>query len=293
MRTAILIPCYNRPHYLKDVLADVLAMPQVRLGTPVILACDGGENATVAENLAVAVEAKIPCLHVLVRPECLGIGRNIYEAKRYVFEECRFDQVFFVEDDIRLSPHTLTLLLNLKHWLSANYTNACVIGTTTCCDMTLEEKQANLALVSDCGAMLNNHLVTRECWAMMRPWLHEYVTQFLQCSYRERDTVRIIDWMKCLAQRLPVQCGDRMFPAHWPVKEYFMEKPVTSQDGAFALALRLAGFSHVTTAVNRGWHVGKSGQNAAGDEWWERIYGNTRLDVFEEDNTRTYFRARA
>ena len=194
-----------------------------------------------------------------------------YEAKRYVFEECQFDQVFFVEDDLRLSPHTLTLLLSLRRWLDVNYTNACVIGTTTQCSMTLEEKQANLALVSDCGAMLNNHLLTRECWNLLRPWMHEYVTQFLQCAYRERDGDRIKEWMRTLAQRLPVQGGPRMFPVHWPCKDYFADQPVTSQDGAMALAIRLAGFSHVTTAVNRGWHIGKQGENAS-EEWWDRVY---------------------
>lgn len=293
MRTAVLVPCYNRPQYLKEVLSDLLAMPQVRMGLPVILACDGGDNAAVADNLAVATSAKIPCLHILVRPEHLGIGRNVYEAKRYVFEECRFDQVFFVEDDIRLSPHTLTLLLNLKHWLGVNYTNGCVIGTTTQCNLSLEEKQADLALVSDCGAMLNNHLLTREGWNLMRPWMHEYVTTFLQCAYRDRSSERIVEWMKTLALRLPVQGGERMFPVHWPFKEYFLDKPVTSQDGAMALAIRLAGFAHVTTTVNRGWHIGKHGENAAGEDWWDRVYGNTALDIFESDNTRTYFRVRA
>jgi hypothetical protein len=292
MRTAILIPCYNRPQYLEQVLADIIAMPQVRMGTPVILACDGGENAAVAENLAVAVKSKIPALHCLVRPEHMGIGRNVYEAKRYAFEECQFDAVYYVEDDIRLSPHTLTLLLNLHKWLQANYTNACIIGTATHCAMSLEEKQANLALVADCGAMLNNHLLTREHWNMMRPWMSEYVRQFLQCAYRDRDSERITEWVKALAQRLPVQCGNRMFPVHWPFKEYFLDKPVSSQDGAMALSIRLAGFAHVVTVVNRGWHIGKQGENAS-EEWWDRTYGTTTLDIFEEDNTRTYFRARA
>ena len=85
MRTAILVPCYNRPHYLKHALADLLAMPQVRMGTPVILACDGGDDATVADNLAVAIAAKIPCLHALVRPEHMGIGRNVVRSQAIRF----------------------------------------------------------------------------------------------------------------------------------------------------------------------------------------------------------------
>ena len=292
MRTAVLIPCYRRPHYLEQLLADLMATPQVRTGLPVFLACDGGENATILENIAVATKAKIPGLHCLVRPYHYGIGRNVYEAKRYLFEECQFDQVFFVEEDIRLSPHILTLLFNLKHWVAVNYTNACVLSSSIYCNQPLEEKQANLALVSDGGFSLGNHLMSKECWYLIRPWMQEYVQQFLQCAYAERDTPRIIAWMKAQAQRLPVQSGERMFPVHWPVKEFFMEKPVSSQDCAMALAIRLAGFSHVVPIVNRAWHIGKQGENST-EETWERSYSGTTLDVFEEDNTRSYFRVQA
>lgn len=289
MRTAILIPCYRRPDYLAQVLADLMTTPQVRTGMPVFLACDGGEIATVAENIAVAIKARIPALHALVRPEHYGIGRNVYEAKRYLFEECQYDRVFYVEDDIRLSPHILTLLQNMLHWLEANYDNACVVSSSIFCTMPLEEKQVELGTVSDCGYSLSNHLMTRECWNLMRPWMAEYVNRFLQCAYRDRDVAAIGEWMRGLAQRLPVQCGNRMFPVHWPFKEYFLGSPVSSQDGAMALALRLAGFAHVVAIVNRAWHIGKQGENAT-EESWEKSYASTTLDIFEEDNTRTYFR---
>lgn len=289
MRTAILIPCHRRPEYLAQVLADLMTTPQVRMGMPVFLACDGGENATVAENLAVAIKARVPALHSLVRPEHFGIGRNIYEAKRYLFEECQYDQVFYLEDDIRVSPHVLTLLQNLMKWLSVNYTNGCVVSSSIFCNMPLEEKQASLAVVSDCGYSLANHLMTKECWLLTRPWMSEYVNTFLRCAYAERDIERIMEWMRSLAQRLPVQSGNRMVPPHWPFKEYFLEKPVTSQDGAMALCLRLAGFSHVVAVVNRAWHIGRQGENST-EESWERSYSGTTLDIFEEDNTRTYFR---
>jgi len=289
MRTAILVPCYRRPEYLEQVLSDLMSTPQVRTGTPVFLACDGGSSAAVAENIAVAVKARVPALHTLVRPEHFGIGRNVYEAKRYLFEECQYDRVLYLEDDIRVSPHILTLLQNMLHWLEANYDNACVVSTAIFCNMPLEEKQANLAIVSDCGYSLANHLMTKECWNLTRPWMAEYANRFLQCAYADRDNARITEWMQSLAQRLPVQCGNRMFPAYWPFKEYFMGTPATSQDGAMALALRLAGFSHVVAIVNRAWHIGKQGENST-EEAWERSYAQTTLDVFEEDNTRTYFR---
>jgi len=291
MRTAILVPCYNRPQYLEQVLADLLSAPQVRMGMPVILACDGGDNAALAENLAVATKARIPALHCLVRPQHFGIGRNVYEAKRYIFEECQFDQCFYIEDDIRVSPHIMTHLLNVQKWVNSNYTNACVFSTATFCRMTLEEKQANLAILSDCGYSLSNHLMTKEGWILMRPWMAEYVRQFLQCPYRERNIEAITVWMKDLAQRLPVQSGNRMFPVHWPFKQYFLETPVTSQDGAMALSIRLAGFAHVVSVVNRGWHIGKMGENAT-EEWWDKTFGTSALDVFEDDNTRTDFRVK-
>lgn len=255
----------------------------------VILACDGGENATVSENLAVAVKARIPELHCLVRPQHFGMGRNIYEAKRYVFEECQFDQCFYMEDDIRVSPHIMTHLLNLRRWVDANYGNVSVFSTATFCPMPLEEKQANLALVSDCGYSLQNHLMTREGWILMRPWMSEYVRQFLQCAYRDRNVEAITKWMQSLAQRLPVHAGNHTFPVHWDYKRYFLEKPVSSQDGAMALSIRLAGISHVVSLVNRAWHVGRTGENAT-EKWWDDTFASTTLDVFEEDNTRTVFR---
>jgi hypothetical protein len=277
---------------LAQVLQDVLAFPQVRMGMPVVLACDGGPDAAQYENAAIAIRAKIPGLHLLMRPEHYGIGRNVYEAKRYLFEECKFDRVFYVEDDIRMSPHLMTLLQNMMAWIKANYSNECVVSTAVFCNMPLEEKQASLGLVSDCGYSLCNHMMSRECWILTRPWMQEYVQRFLQCPYKDRDIARIGDWMRGIAERLPVHCGNRPFPVHWPAKEYFTSRPVSSQDGAMALALRLAGFSHAVALVNRAWHVGQTGENTT-EESWQRSYSQTKLDIFEEDNTRTHFRIMA
>jgi len=292
MRTAVLVPCYNRPAYLWQVLSDLMATPQVRLGMPVFMACDGGSRATVEDNLAVALKAKIPALHYLVRPEHFGIGRNVYEAKRYLFEECQYDQVFYLEDDIRVSPHIITLLTNLQKWLAANYTNGCVVSTSIFCNWPLEEKQSKEALVSDCGYSLANHLMTRECWCLSRPWMTEYM-RFLQCDYLQRDSERISTWMKAQAEKLHgYELGPRTFPVHWPVKEYFSANPATSQDAAAVLAFRLAGFAHVVALANRAWHIGKIGSHSD-PATWEKDYGQTKLDIFEDDNTRTYFRPTA
>lgn len=290
MRTVILVPCYNRPDYLWSVLTDLMTTPQVRSGMPVVLACDGGTGATVQDNLAVAMKARVPALHAIVRPDQFGIGRNVYEAKRYLFEECRYDQVLYIEDDIRVSPHIITLFLNLQKWLAANYTNAHVIGSSIFCDQTLEEKLANAAVVSDCGYSMANHMMSKECWNLSRPWMDEYVRQFLQCDYSVRDGKRITAWMKALAEKLPgYELGARTFPVHWKVKDYFQGTPSTTQDAASALAYRLAGFSHVVLLVNRALHIGKIGAHHS-DEVWERIYANTKLDTIDEDNTRTHFR---
>ena len=209
-----------------------------------------------------------------------------------MFEECQFDQVFYLEDDIRISPHILTLLLNIQHWLKSNYSNVAIISASVYCLMTLEEKQTNLALVSDCGYSVCNRLMTKESWHMIRPWMHEYVQRFLQCHYNERNNEAIIAWMKHLAQRLPVQYGNHMFPVHWDFKRYFLAEPATSQDSMTVLAFRLAGMSHVVATVNRGLHIGRIGENST-EETWQRSYSATALDVFEDDNTLTVFRVKA
>jgi len=290
MKTTVLIPCYNRPDYLWQVLNDLMATPQVRAGMPVVLACDGGPQATVQDNIALAIKARIPNLRCIVRPDNFGTGRNVYEAKRYLFEECQCESVFYLEDDIRVSPHIITLLTNLQRWLSANYTNACVVGSSLFCDQTSEEKLTNSAIVSDCGYSIANHMMTRECWLLSRPWLADYVRQFLQCDYNARDSKRIHAWMKAQSEKLlGYELGAKTFPVHWKIKDHFQSAPSTSQDAVTVLAFRLAGFSHVVTLTNRALHIGKIGLHST-SEIWEREYGKTTLDIYDEDNTRTYFR---
>jgi len=288
MKTAILVPCYNRPGYLLPVIEDIARLPEVVGGMPVFLSCDGGPKATQLENIARAQAQLIPNLHCLVRASNYGVGRNRIASHRYLFEECGFDHVFYVEDDVRLTPQALTLILSLNTWLSGRYSNLCTVGSGICCTLTPEEKLKRLDMVEDSGASICNQLISKACWNSMLPLMLEYENKFLNVPYNRLNIRGSRNWIHEQASRL-VEPPPDACPVRWDIPKYFAADDVCcGSDGVMALAARLRGISHVTTVVNRAVHIGEYGVNTT-DAVWKRWYRDVQMEAFEADATRTDF----
>ena len=240
--SAIMVPCYNRPQYLKPVLTALSETIQVKNGMPVVLICDGGSNATQEENLSILKSSAIPVVQCMFQTEWVGLGRNIHCGNTYMFEDCSFDNVFFVEEDIIVSSHALTLLSNLLAWCQLHYDNVEIVGAPCFCLLPREDKRKRLKEVGSWGDVLAVHLKTKKCWLAVKPVMDYYVENFLRTvSYEKRPHAAIVTWMKELGSKMVKRSEPRLFKPFWHWQNWFENHSISSQDCALSLAIHLVG----------------------------------------------------
>lgn len=124
MQPPIAIISFNRPHYLTQVLDSLLAQTalgqrQAFLFQDNAVSPFGGARYAADEDVARCVEvfrSRCPAGHILPAPHNLGVARNILRAEEYVFAELGSDIAYFLEDDMVLSPHYLTMMDRIAAW---------------------------------------------------------------------------------------------------------------------------------------------------------------------------------
>lgn len=127
--TPIAVMSFNRPAYLREVLASLAAQQGAAMqGRRVILFQDGARNAysgrlaaepaEIAACIAVFRE-HFPQGEVMAAEANLGVAENFLRAERHLFETLGAECGFFFEDDLVLAPRYLATLEALREALQA------------------------------------------------------------------------------------------------------------------------------------------------------------------------------
>lgn len=122
--TPLAILSFNRPHYLRQVLAALAAQEGAGLeGRQVILFQDGWHNAYSNRGAARLEEVEaciaafreiVPHGEVMAAPNNLGVAENYLRAERHIFETLGAACGFFFEDDLVPAPRYLRTLEALR-----------------------------------------------------------------------------------------------------------------------------------------------------------------------------------
>lgn len=125
--TPIAVMSFNRPAYLRQVLASLAAQQGVAMqGRRVILFQDGARNAysgrLAAEPAEIAAciaafREHFPQGEVMAAEANLGVAGNFLRAERHLFETLGAECGFFFEDDLVLAPRYLATLEALREAL--------------------------------------------------------------------------------------------------------------------------------------------------------------------------------
>ncbi len=298
MKTAIYVTAYNRPHYLAECLCGLTKDP-IAMQSDIFVFLDGGPDSTQAANAKLVDWILAPAktggeLHTIKRDANYGVGHNMIEARRYLFDGLGYDRAMLVEDDCVLMPHAFGLNDRLQDWCDRHFTN---VGVTTIwcrCAASADIKFRHQRTVKGGNTNWITAMWTRDAWLAVRPMYELYERSFLPPigePYSSRPHRKITDWLlSCQAEVADAGWsprGDQPFPED---ADYFTrslmdaDHMVSSQDGVGAMAMVAAGMVKAYTTVNRATYIGRQGEHGTPDQYEQSKYHLILPDIMRGDH---------
>ncbi len=295
----VIIPCYNRPEYLKKLL-ESLGKNNESQHLPFFFVVDGGPNSKQKEIVQLIQDSKITNKEIILRNRNYGLPKNLIDARRFMFDWCKFDKIIFIEDDLIVSPTYIKTLLNLWDWSQANYDNVGVVQSCRYCFMTKQEKTNALNLVRASDREWNvfdSYCMSRDVWNKMSVYLYDFekiidtiphTNEFETVRSKLKiwkDKKRITDWARSLIPQkdnlMEKFSLEKTFPSK-NLKNKFLNL-IPYQDVIMAFSLWMTGYVKVQTVVNRVHHIGQIGTNFDKKSYKNLNKNQMRLDDFCED----------
>lgn len=196
----IAVMSFNRPDYLRQVLASLAAQQDAAIGErEVFLFQDNWRNAQSGRVCAEAedIEACIavfreifPRGHVMAEPHNIGVAANFLRAETHMFREIGADCAYFFEDDLVLEPNYLATLDRLR--------DACAesgrVGYFACygnLQATAADQQKHARVLRRLGHLWGFGLF-RQHWEEMQPVMADYYSMVMGRDYRGRPSADIV-----------------------------------------------------------------------------------------------------
>ncbi|MDQ0883805.1 hypothetical protein QFZ73_004816 [Peribacillus sp. V2I11] len=305
---AILVVAYNRPEYFKEVIVSLERNPE-SCTLHFYFFLDGGPGAKQEENKMIIINSKIKNKEIITRKRNYGCAKNLIDARRFMFDWCKYEKIIVIEDDIIVSPHYIRTLLALHQWAKQNYRNIGVVQCWSYCFLNSEEKRKKLPLVQNNETYwwsFVSYCLDQEVWHALRPLLYEYETRFVdkipwtEDFFKERSKPSLSSvgsdirtWVKHIIdiQGPKLDKEGPYFKTNIDLRAIFasINYDITNQDVMTGFALWMAGYVKIETVVNRARHIGKYGITV--DEKLFKLLHHDKitLDHFDEDATLTDF----
>jgi hypothetical protein len=298
----VVIIAYNRPYYLSQLIASIEKNEESQ-SLPFFFILDGGTQATQKENCEIINRSTISNKHIILRERNFGCAKTLIDAKRFMFDWCKFEKVILMEEDLIVSPFYFKLLLNLHKWAQHKYSNVGVVQCYSYCLLNEAQKKQNLDIVQDSGKewwSFVTYCINKEVWKNVKPILYEYESRFVDAipctddffQARSRPALwnraeEIRAWVRGLIeQKLPIKRDERELFVDTKVdfKNYFCSIAFEpNEDIIMAFALWLFNYVKIKTVVNRVKHIGEIGITYDPKLYAKMKHNQIQLDNFQED----------
>jgi hypothetical protein len=292
MRTAVAVAGYNRPAHFLRLLQSLAQNPESQT-LPFYFFLDGGHSSKIVAHQDIIGRSSIKEKYLIARDKNWGLGRNLIDVRRHLFETDGFDRIVLFEDDHEVTPQYLSLVLNLADWGLKD--NVGTVQASTRVVMSLEEKSTRLARVKRSIEYFTGYVMTRSTWGRIAPILYEYEDRFLpwDVPYRKRVHHQIGQFIRetFAKPRLSLPKDATRFD-FGPVENPFKHRKrwATGQDGITEMALWHTGHDgRLTTLVNRSIFTGETGEHFHPEAFRKAQFHLMTLDAFTADASRTEF----
>lgn len=287
--TAIAVIGYNRPEYFNWCMASLVKCPEV-WDLPVYFFLDGGPLSCQEDYVAIINKYATARNYweIIQTKYNLGIGQHLLYARDKLFFEEKHDSILVIEDDVVSAPSLVNISVKLNNWCQQRASNVGAVSVWSLNKMSRRDKAQRLKDVHISNVNWITYLMTKKCWAAIRPHVVEYVEQFLKGRpYKQRDAQGIREWARGKMNKASIPHAKQPFPR---VKSTFNPHALfdgprfpTSQDGMVVLGMALENFVKVSTIVNRCLYIGKEGEHGTSDLFRNHGFEQVKLDIFPED----------
>lgn len=284
MSYPICIIAANRFSYFKQVI-DSLA-PQIEK-RPFVLFLDREINGNVhEEHIEYVKSKKIYNYQCIVRNEHYGCGKNLIDARRWMFEHFGDAKAIHVFEDDMVPSHTY---IHKNEQLFDYQTNRHFnVGSTQLwkiCFLTREEKEQRKSELAATFDSLLGYLISRRCWNDISPFLYEYERQFLNrnIDYRLRPHNEIWNWLisqHVMQPRFRYPLSYILNKDEEIERQTYMRRFITGQDGVTIHSLHIMGWVRLSPIVNYGKYVGEYGVHHSPSLFKEQGYD--KIEMFED-----------
>ena len=171
-KAAVSISAYNRPEYFKQVVESL----EKNLESSFLdfyFFLDGGQESAQQENAKIITNSSIANKHIIARHNNWGLGRNMIDVRRILFDVCRYDQVLVLEDDMVLSPQYIGLVFRILDWAETNFDDVGVVQGWSRCLWSKEQKFAHLDKVYVGNEHWWGYAISRKVWDDIKLFLYD------------------------------------------------------------------------------------------------------------------------
>lgn len=246
-----------------------------------------------------------------------GLGKNMIEARRVMFDHYRYDLAFIMEDDLIVPPTYFDFCENIWHWAQENFDNVGMVSgwsdPALWCKKALDrairgKKEISWEWMDDRYQNVDknrykvdhiqNHfwgyLMSRDVWSQIKHFVYFYEQQFLSYldKYKDRDHRRINEWkIHCANLAALPQKGEgiRLFPINKQRLASNFNFTISGQDQMTSVALFMAGYLKIAPVLSRGTYIGKIGEHFKGNTWQQYNMDDQKCYASDQDSKQTEF----
>jgi hypothetical protein len=281
-KTAVAVFCYNRPQYFNQAVKSIERNPESRT-LPFFFFLDGGPESRQKDYVKIIDSSAIKEKYIIRRRQNYGIGKNIIDAKRFLFDFCNFETLVLTEEDIQMNDTFFNLLFKVHAWAHEKYDN---IGTVQCwnekCLLSDEQKLDSLNLLKPVLPWWSGvcYTQTKKVWSDIAPILYYYEKNFIDTvkkntKFKSKPSrgpyaKAINNWLRDLINSRNVSHSSNSLRLDYDrVKDHIISTKNLSgnQDFVNAIALWLKGYERLQTVVNHLIHIGEHGCTFKGDQY--------------------------
>ncbi len=251
-----LIAC-NRLQYFTQCVQALAQNPELK-DLDVFLFLDKPTDTAQFEDSTRHIEvlkAEKPNAYIIQRSCNFGVGKNIIDCRRQLFDVLGFDYVFVIEDDVVVAPNYLSTMLNLWSWIIKNqYQNN--IGIIQGWQYNVSNPPTSYVDIN-----IDNlwaYGMSKACWEDIKEWVYQYEKDYLFSRYNERPHRTIFKWYESLPGN-KVREGYPVSEEKLAILRGSLSSIPSTQEGCILTALYKKGWLRISPCMNLAENIGRSG----------------------------------
>ena len=150
-----------------------------------------------------------------------------------------------------------------------------MVNSSLACHESLSEKLGKQNYFWDVGFHINNYIIQKKTWEIIKPTMEEYLEKFITpaSSYYTIDYDSIIKWAR----------RKFSFPFLQPHNKLFFDNLCGTQDSISNMAMRINNIRYISSYVNRGLYIGRHGSHCDDKLFDELRFSGVVLDIIPND----------